>query len=110
MIMTRIKIMIEKKLIIMGGVLDKRYWKTFKIISLISSLVVILTPIIANNLIATNFSILGLVIGISYSLPPIRLKTLPGGDILANTSDFVCLFVIGLSYNFNIKNLDKYLI
>ncbi len=58
-------------------------------------------------LISPLFFILALlidIIGYIYSMPPLRLKTKPVGDILCNAFAAVGIFTAGLS--FNEKNLD----
>lgn len=89
----------RKKLAIMGGVLDKCYWPTFTKLSIASCILVVLFPIVFGYLIVALCSVLGLMIGIGYSIPPLRFKTLPGGDIAANTLGFVTLFLVGLLQN-----------
>jgi 1,4-dihydroxy-2-naphthoate octaprenyltransferase len=88
---------------IMGGVLDPKYWELFKILSFICILIVIITPIIFGNFLGLVCSILGLIIGIGYSLPPLRFKTRPFGDILACTLGFITLFTLRMTKNLNFE-------
>lgn len=90
----------------MGGVLDPKYWKLFKILSLICIFITIITPVIFGNFLGLIRVVLGLIIGIGYSLPPIRFKTRFGGDVLACTSCFMTLFILGMSKDLN---LDKFI-
>lgn len=66
-------------------------------------MIVIITPIIFGNFLGLICVILGLIIGIGYSLPPIRFKTRFAGDILACTLGFATLFVLGMSKNLNFE-------
>ena len=48
------------------------------------------------------------LIGYIYSMPPLRLKTKPIGDILCNALAATGIFIAGLS--FNEKNIDYLII
>ena len=95
----------RKKLLIMGGVLDKKYWSLFQKISMILIILIIFTPVWFSNYVGLLCAIFGLFVGLGYSIPPLRLKIKLGGDILCNSLGFLSLFVWGLSQNLSANNL-----
>jgi 4-hydroxybenzoate polyprenyltransferase len=100
----------RKKYKIMGGILDKKYWNLFIKLSCLCIFTVILTPLFFQSLFSFFLIILGLIIGIGYSVPPLRLKTKIGGDVLANTLGFIVLFCLGAGNIFVVVNHSRYLI
>lgn len=99
----------RKKWQIMGGILSKEYWNLFTKLAYFCVVVIILTPIVLQSLFSLFLIILGLIIGIGYSVPPLRFKTKIGGDIIANTLGFGVLFSLGFGDFLN-SSYFKYLI
>lgn len=95
----------RKKYWFMGGVLLPKYWKRFRGLSNLCILLVLIIPLLFGNQLGFIFSLIGIFIGIGYSVPPLRFKRILGCDIATTVIGFACLFMIPVSYHFTSDKL-----